>query len=669
MMRSIDRALSGWPGGVILVLVLLVLAFLPAFLSPRSYVLYLLFSFFLFAVFGHAWNLLAGYCGLLSFGNQAFVGITGFTLSILHYYLNVDVWLALLLGGAVSALFAWLLAIPIDDRRQGRAALAPVAIAVGLWLLYEIAIASDPSLDIFGSAYVRRTLILLLIFLGALPLLRLRGAYFAVATWLIAASVASIFNEWKLAGAGGGMQIKSDVNLPELYYGALLLLVVSTAVIWRLMRSRYGLAFTAVRDDEEVAETVGVNVRFIKMLVLVLSGGLTGLAAGLYYMDSIIITPAGAFAVIWSAYFVFIVVVGGIGTIAGPIIGAAIYVVVDRLLDAYLNRGLLVLGTASIVMMFVMPRGIMGLLADLRTADKGSRFLIGPALQLLLGQSERKRTRGRRDQPGVVAAFLVTGSPLPLMRSDNPPWKVLVDGFKAARKALAAAEPDTLLVYSTQWVAVLDQLWQARPRISGLHVDENWHEFGNLRFDIRTDAALARDCVTACGKAGIKAKAVDYDGFPVDTGTIIAQNFLNPLGEIPLVVASNNIYHDFETTRRLGALAAAQAISHGKRVAVIGIGNLSGGTFRTDILETDDRILRDSDDQWNRDVLRKMREGRIAEVMADLPVYVREAQVDMGFKHFAWILGAVGGELRGAVVHAYGPAWGAGAAVIEFTLE
>ncbi|MEL4383003.1 hypothetical protein, partial [Shewanella algae] len=88
-----------------------------------------------------------------------------------------------------------------------------------------------PALDLFGSAYVRRVLILLLIFLGALPLLRLQGAYFAVATWLIAASLASVFNEWKVVGAGGGMQIKSTVTLPQLYYAGLVLLVVATAVI------------------------------------------------------------------------------------------------------------------------------------------------------------------------------------------------------------------------------------------------------------------------------------------------------------------------------------------------------------------------------------------------------------------------------------------------------
>ena len=84
--------------------------------------------------------------------------------------------------------------------------------AVVLWILYELLVWRYPGADVFRSAYVRRVSILLLIFLGALPLLKLQGAYFAVATWLIAASVATVFNEWEVVGAGGGMQIKSDVT-------------------------------------------------------------------------------------------------------------------------------------------------------------------------------------------------------------------------------------------------------------------------------------------------------------------------------------------------------------------------------------------------------------------------------------------------------------------------
>ena len=91
----------------------------------------------------------------------------------------------------------------------------------------------------------------------------------------------------------------------------------------------------------------------------------------------------------------------------------------------------------------------------------------------------------------VVAAFLVPGSPLPALMPENLPWARLLSGCQRAGRALAAAHPDAIVVYSTQWVAVLDQLWQTRPRIQGIHVDENWYEYGNLAFDIRIDTEAA----------------------------------------------------------------------------------------------------------------------------------------------------------------------------------
>ncbi len=665
--RWIEMLFGGWRGSAWLAGLVLVLLLVPALVAADSYLLYLLFTWFLFAVFGHAWNLLAGFCGLLSFGNQVFIGIGGFALAMLFYYGRMNVWLALVLSGAAAALFAFLLAIPLRERR--RRVWAAIGVAVTLWIAYEAAIAYEPRLDVFGDAYVRRVAILLLVFLGALPLLRLQGAYFAVATWLIAAAVASVFNEWKVVGAGGGMQIKTDTTLPTLYYAALLLLAASTATIWRLLRSRYGLALTAVRDEEEAAATVGIDIRGIKMIAFVLAGAFTGLAGGLYYIDAVIITPPAAFAVFWSAYFVFIVVAGGMGTLAGPIVGAAVYVIVDRLLTAFVGHGLLILGLASIAMMFLMPRGVLGFIHDLRsgsTRDRGEAMR--KWLRLLLGVSERSSARRRADLPGVVAAYLVPGSPLPLMRRDNPPWQPFVAGYAAIRRAIADARPDAIVLYSTQWIAVLDQLWQTRRRINGLHVDENWHELGNLRFDIRIDCSLAGACIKAANEAGMRSRAVDYDGFPVDTGTIVAQNFINPDGAVPLVIAANNIYHDWETTRRLGELAAAQAIAQGKRVAVIGVGALSGTSFRDDRDFAADRVSRDSDDLWNRDVLQKMTEGRMEELAADLPSFCSQARADMGFKHFAFILGAIGGQFKGAEVHAYGPAYGMGAAIIEFRL-
>jgi len=665
-----DGWLSGLRGGALLGLLMLVLLVVPVLVDARSYWLHLLFTVFVFAVLGHAWNLLAGYCGLLSFGNQVFVGLGGFALAIVYYYTPLNVWSALPFAGLAGLLFAWLLAIPLSERCSGRNAWKPVAAAVVLWILYEILVHYVPGADVFRSGYVRRVSILLLIFLGALPLLKLQGAYFAIATWLVAESVATVFNEWEVVGAGGGMQIKSDVTLPQLYYASLALLVVATLMIWRLLRSKYGLALTAVRDDEEAAGTVGVDIRRMKSVVFLLAGAFTGLAAGLYYMDAVIITPPSAFTISWSAYLVFVVVAGGMGTLAGPIIGAVLFVIIDRLLAGYAGKGLLVLGLASMILMFVMPRGVMGLVAWMRTRGpdeaEHSRRRWQRFRQVLLGVGGRSAGRASDTQPGVVAAFLVPGSPLPMLAPENPAWKPLVDGMAVAQRALAAVRPDVIVLYSTQWIAVLDELWQGRPRISGQHVDENWHEYGGMRFDLRIDTNLAKACVAAANEAGIKSKLVDYEGFPVDSGTIAAMHFLNPHKDIPVLIAANNLYHDWDTTRRLGEIAVEQAIAQGKRVAVVGVGGLSGTIFREQIDVTQDRIANPSDDTWNRDVLRLIEQGKVDELLTDAPQYVREAKVDMGFKHFAWIVGALGGRLAGAKVHAYGATFGAGAAVVEF---
>lgn len=268
----------------------------------------------------------------------------------------------------------------------------------------------------------------------------------------------------------------------------------------------------------------------------------------------------------------------------------------------------------------------------------------------------------------VVSAFLVPGCPLHLLRPDNPPWRPIIAGFERAARALAMSRPDAVLLYSTQWIAVLDALWQARPRLTGIHVDESWHDYGDMPFDIRIDAELAHGCVAACHAAGISAKSVDYDQFPIDSGTIVATRLLDPEGRFPLVMSANNLYHDAATTMRMAEIAAATAHAQNKKVAVVGVGGLSGTAFREPIAIEQDRVASDDDDGWNRRMLRLLEKGETGALDEALESYAQEARVDMGFKHLAWIRGAVGGRFFGARVHGYGPAHGAGAAVVEFRL-
>ncbi len=263
----------------------------------------------------------------------------------------------------------------------------------------------------------------------------------------------------------------------------------------------------------------------------------------------------------------------------------------------------------------------------------------------------------------VVAAFLVPGNPLPLLKPGNPPWKPLLGGFARAAEVLAAARPDVLLVYSTQWIAVLDQLWQTRAHTHGVQVDDNWYAHGDLPVDLRVDVALAEACIAGCAAIDVRAKGVDYDGFPIDSGTIVADTLLNR-GRVPLVIAANNVYHDFAAVERLAAMAVGAATEQGKRVAVVAVGGLSGAYFDTDIDLADDRIRHDADDAANRGFLAALAGGADS-ARAALGDYAAAAHPDMGMKHLAWIFGATGG-FTGATTLGYGPTYGAGAAVVQF---
>lgn len=269
----------------------------------------------------------------------------------------------------------------------------------------------------------------------------------------------------------------------------------------------------------------------------------------------------------------------------------------------------------------------------------------------------------------VVSAFLIPGSPLPKLKPEVLPWGRLATAMQRAGRALEASRPDVVLMYSTQWFAVLDELWLTRRHSEGIHVDHNWYEFGDLPFDIHADIEMAHACVAGSARIGVHARGVNYDQFPLDTGTIVACDLLR-IGtpERPLALASNNLYHDGATTEKLGAVALRCAEEQNKRVAVVAVGDLSGSQFRTVIDPAADRLGTLEDDRWNQRILRLIESGDVAQLRQLVPQYAQEAKVDMGFKHLYWLLGALKGRWAGARVHGYGPVYGCGAAVVEFVL-
>jgi 2-aminophenol/2-amino-5-chlorophenol 1,6-dioxygenase alpha subunit len=268
----------------------------------------------------------------------------------------------------------------------------------------------------------------------------------------------------------------------------------------------------------------------------------------------------------------------------------------------------------------------------------------------------------------IVAAFLFPGLPHPMVKPEVAPWGRLAEAAMAAAQSLDAHTPDTLVIYSTQWIAVLDQLWQTRPHLAGLHVDENWHDWADLPFDIAIDAEFAASCIAGSAEIGVRSRPVDYDQFPIDTGTIVTQHFLNAEGKRPLVVTSNNVYHDWALTERLGGLVRDVAEKQKKKVAVIGVGGLSARMYRTPIDPHEDGFADPADDAANRLILDLLARGDVDGIRAESARIAGERPVDSGLKHLAFLVGALNGHFAGAKLYAYEPVYGTGAAIAELLI-
>ena len=301
-------------GGLFVVAVALVLA--PGWAS-RDWIR-LLGEFCAYAALASLWNLLAGYAGLVSVGQQAFVGLGGYTLYALAIFLGVNPLLTIPAAGLAAAVIA-----------------VPVAMLT----------------------------------------FRLRGAYFAIGTWVVAEAFRLFAAQLGSMGGGSGMSLPARLVLGIassraqrefiIYWVSLgLLLLVLGLTVW-LLRSRYGLALTAIRDNEVAARSNGVEVGRIKLLVYVLVAAGTGMVGAWISLDNLRISPDSSFDVNdWTALVIFMTVIGGIGSIEGPIIGCVIFFVLRETLSDLGPVYLMMLGAVAIGVMLKAPKGIWGLVAE-----------------------------------------------------------------------------------------------------------------------------------------------------------------------------------------------------------------------------------------------------------------------------------------------------------------
>lgn len=268
----------------------------------------------------------------------------------------------------------------------------------------------------------------------------------------------------------------------------------------------------------------------------------------------------------------------------------------------------------------------------------------------------------------IQRAYIVPG--LPHLTSTVPveSWEALRRGFHQAGVHVKATKPDVIVVYSTQWISVLGHSFQTNSNPKGLHVDENWYEYGDFPFELRVDAALGTRAATIASSLGLATKTVSYNGFPLDTGTLVALRFLNPDNTIPVAVVSCNIYAGQGDSLTLGR-AMRQAIEEsGKRAIVVACTGLSGRFFTEELDPRTDRFSRAEDDTWNRRILDLIVKGKNTDVLTLSAEYAQAAVADMGFKAFAWLMGALDTPTLTGHVLAYGPVWGTGAAVVEYVV-
>jgi branched-chain amino acid transport system permease protein len=309
---------------------LLVLAFGPLLFSAN--VVDSLTNLFIYLILAIMWNALAGFAGLVSVGQQAFFGLGAyFAIQLSHY--GVSVYPALLLG----ALVAGVLSLPIS-----------------------------------------------------VLMLRLRGGEFAIGMWVVAELVhLFVALDPLINGETGVSMIALNVFSPDdrrayNYWMALAAAIVLLAAIFALLRGRLGASVQAIRDDEDAAESVGVRVLAGKRTIFFLAAFGCALAGSLWLATSISFQPRQYFGIQWTAYMIFMVLVGGLGTFEGPIIGAVIFFLIEYLFGETGVWYLVGLGGAAIVFALFLPRGLWGTVED----KFGIRLLpVGYRLRLFAGNA------------------------------------------------------------------------------------------------------------------------------------------------------------------------------------------------------------------------------------------------------------------------------------------
>jgi branched-chain amino acid transport system permease protein len=267
---------------------------------------------FMFVALAQGWNLIGGFAGYPSFGNVVFFGLGGYTTAILMAKSGVPFWVALPISALVGVAFA---------------------VLVGL------------------------------------PVLRLRGHYFAIATLGVAEGMREVVvNLDGLTGGNSGITVpavgaEAVTSYPGntgFYFYFLGLALLATAVVWQVSRSRFGYGLRAIAQDEEAAAAAGINTTRLKVAAFALAGLLTALAGSIYAFQQVTIYPARLFSVDITVLMVVMAVIGGSGTVIGPVIGAvALQFLSEWLRTHYTDLHTFIFGAIIVVAVVLLPMGIV----------------------------------------------------------------------------------------------------------------------------------------------------------------------------------------------------------------------------------------------------------------------------------------------------------------------
>lgn len=263
-------------------------------------------------------------------------------------------------------------------------------------------------------------------------------------------------------------------------------------------------------------------------------------------------------------------------------------------------------------------------------------------------------------------AYLVPGLPHLMSPVQNASYDSLRKGLGVVAEDMRRLGVERIVYFSTQWMSVLSTSFQARKNLSGLHVDENWHDLADLKFDFNVDVSFAQALAESAKVSGFVPALVDFEGFPVDTGAIVADSFVNPK-HLKTNMVSCHVYSSFEDTVRLGASIRKSVEESGVPTAAVAVSTLSGNYFTTPIDLREDKIRDPKDQAWDQKMIALLESGNFSEVDSNKDRYAKEARVDMGFKAYAWLKGLMGEhDLRPVSCLAYGAIYGTGNAVVRF---